>query len=76
MKPLPNVLGKVVVLDCGGRDEPLKEELISLLDFISPNEVRATKLDPNTYRLSLPAFLGRATLKKRYIPRIIFVLIS
>ena len=31
--------GKLVVLDCGGRDEKLKDEFVNNLDFISPNEV-------------------------------------
>ena len=30
--------GKLVVLDVGGRDEPLAEELLASLDYVSPNE--------------------------------------
>jgi len=33
------VLGTLVVLDYGGRDEKIVEELLANLDFISPNEV-------------------------------------
>ncbi len=31
--------GTMVILDMGGRDEPLSEELIKNVDIISPNEV-------------------------------------
>jgi sugar/nucleoside kinase (ribokinase family) len=30
--------GKTVILDCGGRDDPIPEELLENLDYISPNE--------------------------------------
>lgn len=29
--------GKTVILDCGGRDDPIPEELLQNLDYISPN---------------------------------------
>lgn len=32
--------GKMVILDVGGRDEPMSVELLQNLDIISPNEVR------------------------------------
>ena len=31
--------GTTVILDMGGRDEPLSEELLQNIDIISPNEV-------------------------------------
>lgn len=31
--------GKTVVLDFGGNDDPLPEEMLNYLDIISPNEV-------------------------------------
>jgi len=31
--------GTIVILDMGGRDEPLSVELIKQIDIISPNEV-------------------------------------
>jgi sugar/nucleoside kinase (ribokinase family) len=31
--------GTLVILDMGGRDEPLSEELLKNVDIISPNEV-------------------------------------
>lgn len=36
--------GKLVVLDFGGRDEPLPEEMISYLDIISPNQTELARL--------------------------------
>ena len=30
--------GKKVILDCGGRDDPISEDLLKNLDYISPNE--------------------------------------
>lgn len=30
--------GKKVMLDCGGRDDHIPEELLANLDYISPNE--------------------------------------
>ena len=44
--------GTLVILDVGGRDEPLSEELLSLIDIISPNEVLENKLT-SYYRLNL-----------------------
>eukprot|EP01016_Furgasonia_blochmanni_P025744 TRINITY_DN2755_c0_g1_i11.p1 TRINITY_DN2755_c0_g1~~TRINITY_DN2755_c0_g1_i11.p1 ORF type:complete len:366 (+),score=47.38 TRINITY_DN2755_c0_g1_i11:91-1188(+) len=35
---------KLVMLDCGGRDEPIKPELLSRLKFISPNETELARL--------------------------------
>jgi hypothetical protein len=29
--------GKIVILDCGGRDDDIPSELIENLDYISPN---------------------------------------
>lgn len=29
--------GKVVILDCGGRDDPISEELLDNITYISPN---------------------------------------
>lgn len=36
--------GKLVVLDCGGRDEIISKDFIANLDFISPNEVELSKI--------------------------------
>jgi hypothetical protein len=30
--------GKKVILDCGGRDDHISEDLLMNLDYISPNE--------------------------------------
>ena len=35
--------GTLVILDVGGRDEPLSEELLHNIDIISPNEVSNQK---------------------------------
>ena len=32
--------GTLVVLDYGGRDEQISEDLLGYLDFVSPNEVK------------------------------------
>lgn len=37
--------GKLVVLDVGGREEPISDTLLSLVDIISPNEVRTTQTE-------------------------------
>ena len=34
------------MLDCGGRDETLPDELLKNLDFISPNETELLRLLP------------------------------
>lgn len=42
---------KLVILDCGGRDEDIPEELILNIDFISPNQSelkRVMHLDPTS----------------------------
>ena len=31
--------GKLVILDAGGRDEPLSDTLLANIDYFSPNEV-------------------------------------
>jgi ribokinase len=42
--------GTLVILDIGGREEPLSEDLLNNVDIISPNEVDLMSL--NTSRLS------------------------
>jgi sugar/nucleoside kinase (ribokinase family) len=37
--------GKTVILDCGGRDDPIPQELLQNLDYISPNETELARLD-------------------------------
>lgn len=36
--------GKMVVLDVGGREEPMSQELLSLVDILSPNETELSRL--------------------------------
>ncbi len=38
--------GKTVILDCGGRDDPISEDLLLNLDYISPNQTELARLDP------------------------------
>lgn len=38
--------GKKVILDCGGRDDHIPEELLQNLDYISPNQTELARLDP------------------------------
>lgn len=38
-------LDKLVALDCGGNDYVVTEELMSLLDFVSPNSVNSSNID-------------------------------
>jgi len=35
---------KLVMLDCGGRDEDIPNKLLENLDFISPNETELARL--------------------------------
>ena len=37
-------LNKMVVLDCGGRDELIPQQLVALLDIVSPNETELLRL--------------------------------
>jgi ribokinase len=37
--------GKVVILDCGGRDDPISDELLDNITYISPNETELERLD-------------------------------
>lgn len=39
--------GKIVMLDCGGRDDHIPEELLKNLDYISPNETELLRIDPD-----------------------------
>jgi len=34
----------MVILDVGGRDEPLSEELLNLVDILSPNETELERV--------------------------------
>jgi len=34
---------KLVMLDCGGRDDPFPEELLQNIDFLSPNETELAR---------------------------------
>ena len=36
--------GTMVILDVGGRDEPLSEELLNLVDILSPNETELERV--------------------------------
>ena len=38
--------GKTVILDCGGSDDPISEDLLLNLDYISPNQTELARLDP------------------------------
>lgn len=37
--------GKIVILDCGGRDDVIPEELLDNITYISPNETELLRLD-------------------------------
>lgn len=37
--------GKTVILDCGGRDDDIPEELLNNITYISPNETELLRLD-------------------------------
>lgn len=39
--------GKIVMLDCGGRDDHIPVELLANLDYISPNETEILRIDPD-----------------------------
>ena len=36
--------GKTVIMDLGGKDEPLLPEMLSFVDYLSPNETELTKV--------------------------------
>lgn len=38
--------GKIVILDCGGRDDNIPEELLNNITYISPNETELLRIDP------------------------------
>lgn len=38
-------LGKVVILDCGGRDDPISDELLDNITYLSPNETELERID-------------------------------
>ena len=42
-----------VILDMGGRDEPISDELISLCDIISPNETEVSRLFASLLRVEV-----------------------
>ena len=37
--------GKTVILDCGGRDDNIPNELLDNITYISPNETELKRLD-------------------------------
>lgn len=37
-------IGKIVVLDCGGRDDPITKEFLENIDFINPNETELARI--------------------------------
>jgi hypothetical protein len=51
----------LVLLDMGGKDEPLTEELLKNVDIISPNEVKTHCI--THFRLSLRELWARKLLK-------------
>ena len=34
------------IMDCGGRDDEIPEEMLNYLDYISPNETELLRIDP------------------------------
>ena len=38
-------IGKKVILDCGGQDEPISEKTLSSITYISPNETELLRID-------------------------------
>ena len=38
-------LGKIVILDCGGQDSPISDELLDKITYISPNETELKRID-------------------------------
>jgi ribokinase len=55
-------LGKTVILDCGGRDDPISDELLDNITYISPNETELLRLDSSIVipedKLDLEAIAG------------------
>jgi len=41
-----NEQGKIVILDCGGSDYPISDELLDNITYISPNETELSRIDP------------------------------
>ena len=38
-------LAKIVILDCGGQDSPISDELLDNITYISPNETELKRID-------------------------------
>ena len=36
--------GKIVIMDLGGKDEPVEKNILQYLDYISPNQTELTKI--------------------------------
>ena len=47
--------GKTVILDCGGQDVPVSDEMLSYVTYVAPNEVELLEIDP-TLDLKLGAY--------------------
>lgn len=56
--------GKIVCLDAGGRNDPFSDELLSNLDFISPNENEVEKLVGCTFYDGIEEVLKSKLLSK------------
>ena len=50
----------MVVLDCGGADRPISEELLSRIDYVSPNETELARLTGALPLLLMAARYGLA----------------
>ena len=38
------MIDKIVVADCGGRDDEMSDELLKNIDFLSPNETELERI--------------------------------
>jgi ribokinase len=59
--------GKTVILDCGGRDDPIPEELLDNITYISPNETELLRLHSSIVieegKIDLPAIAAEIRSK-------------
>lgn len=62
------------MLDCGGRDDPIKEDLLKNVDFISPNETELKRVMNITDKnIKIDETLIRQQLLSKY-PKMVVVL--
>jgi len=53
-----------VILDCGGRDDPISENLLNYLTYISPNETELLRIDESINKENVVEEIRKKLIEK------------